>query len=62
MGGSNFKGGIMVASGMGMINNNHFTSELKIASIRMLKKSECKKLLENTWTFPYNGRRSDCNI
>ena len=57
-----FEGGIMVASGMGMINNNESTSELKLASIQMLKKSECKKLLENTFTFPYKGRRPDSNI
>jgi len=43
----------MVASGMGMINNNDSTSELKIASIRILKKSECKQLLESTFTFSY---------
>ena len=51
----------MVASGMGMINNNDITSELKIASIRMLTKSECEKLFENTWTFYYRGRRLDYN-
>ena len=61
---SKFSGGLMVTSGMGMINNFESTSELKIASIQMLKKSECKKLLENTksFTFPYKGRRPDSNI
>ena len=57
-----YTGGLMVASGMGRINNNDSTSELKIASIRMLKKSECKKLLESTFSFPYKGRRPDSNI
>ena len=57
-----FEGGLMVASGMGMINNNDSTNELKIASILMLKKSECKQLLESTFSFPYKGRRPDSNI
>ena len=59
---SKFSGGLMVASGMGMINDNDSTTELKIASIRMLRKSDCKQLLESTFPFPYKGRRSDCNI
>ena len=57
-----FEGGLMVASGMGRINNNDSTSELKIASIRILKKSECKQLLESTFSFPYKGRRPDCSV
>ena len=59
---NHFEGGIMVASGMGKINNNEYTSQLNIASIQMLKKSECKKLLENTFRFPYKGGRPDLNI
>ena len=57
-----FEGGIMVASGMGKINNNESTSQLKIASIQMLQKNECKKLFENTFRLPYEGRRSDLNM
>ena len=57
-----FEGGIMVASGMGMINNSDSTNELKIASIQMLKKSECKQLLESSFTFPYKGTSPYCNI
>ena len=37
-----FKGGIMVASGMGRIDNVHLTTELKLASIQMLTKDECR--------------------
>ena len=40
---SNFKGGIMVASGMGRIDNVHRTNELKLASIQMLTKDECRR-------------------
>ena len=38
------KGGIMVASGMGRIDNLHRTTELKLASIQMLNKDECRRL------------------
>ena len=38
------KGGIMVASGMGRIDNLHRTTELKLASIQMLTKDECRRL------------------
>ena len=41
---SYFKGGIMVASGMGRIDNLHRTTELKLASIQMLTKDECRRL------------------
>ena len=38
----------MIASGMGFINNDGYTSdfmsELKLASIQMLSKSKCKSL------------------
>ena len=56
-----FEGGIMIASGMGKINNNDVTSELKIASIQMLKFSECRQHWKNTFTFPYTCRRPDYN-
>ena len=41
---SKFSGGIMVASGMGEIENDKSTSELKLASIHMLSKNKCKNL------------------
>ena len=34
----------MIASGMGMIGNDKRTSELKLASIQMLSKSQCKSI------------------
>ena len=39
-----FKGGIMVASGMGKIDNVHLTTELKLASLQMFSKNKCKSL------------------
>ena len=36
--------GTMIASGMGMIGNDKRTSELKLASIQMLSKSQCKSI------------------
>ena len=38
-----FEGGIMVASGMGRIDNDHRTTELKLASLQMLTKDECRR-------------------
>ena len=59
---SKFSGGIMVASGMGMINNDDTTSELKLASIRMFSKTQCKKMVNNVFSFPYKGERIDLNV
>ena len=38
-----FKGGVMVVSGMGRIDNDHRTAELKLASLQMLTKDECRR-------------------
>ena len=57
---SNFKGGIMVASGMGRIDNAHRTTELKLASIQMLTKDECRR---DSWVKDYfKGKRSHSNM
>ena len=47
---THFKGGIMVTSGMGRIDNPHRTNELKLASIQMLTKDECRR---HTWVEDY---------
>ena len=41
---SKFSEGIMVASGMGRIDNVHGTTELKLASLQMFSKNKCKSL------------------
>ena len=45
-----FKGGIMVASGMGRIDNVHRTTEVKLASIQMITKDKCR---EHPWVKSY---------
>ena len=49
----------MVVSGMGNIENGKSTSELKLGSIHMLSKNDCK-----TSEFPgsyFKGKRPDLN-
>ena len=56
---SKFSGGLMVTSGMGQIGNDKPTSELKLTSIHMLSKKDCK-----TSEFPgsyFKGKRPDLN-
>ena len=38
-----YKGGKMIASGMGRIDNDHRTTELKLARMHMFTKDECRK-------------------
>ena len=56
---SKFSGGLMITSGMGQIGVNKRTTELKLASIHMLSKNDCKKS-----EFPgssFKGKRPDLN-
>ena len=55
-----FKGGIMVASGMGRIDKkNRRTAELKLASLQMLTKDECRG---DSWVKKYfRGKRCILN-
>ena len=41
---SYYKGGNMIASGMGNIANDHRTTELKLVSMQMFSENECRKL------------------
>ena len=41
---SKFSGGLMVTSGMGQIGVNKSTTKLKLDSIQMFSKNECKSL------------------
>ena len=56
---SKFSGGLMITSGMGQIGVNKRTTELKLASIHMLSKNDCKKSEYPGSSF--KGKRPDLN-